>query len=173
MKRLLLLVYIFLSGVNAFCQTEEPTIIFLFRHAEAQFPPYKEDPPNPDLNNAGSQRAQLLKRTLTATGITEAFSTQRKRTIQTIKPLAEELELEIQIYDGKQLEALAEQLKSKKGRIAVSGHSNTTPQLVKLLGGDPGEPINEKTQFDRIYVVTLVDGDAISTVLLKYGSNYD
>ncbi len=153
--------------------TNDQTVIFLHRHAEQHFPPYKEDPPDPDLNNAGKARAQLLKRTLESVGITEIFSTQRKRTIQTASPLAEQLGLEIQIYDGGDLESFANQLKTKKGRILVSGHSNTTPEMVSLLGGDPGEPINEKTQFDRIYVLIMEKGGPTTTLLLKYGANYD
>ena len=31
------------------------------------------------------------------------------------------------------------------------------------LGGDPGEPIDEKIEFDRLYVVTLVPGRPAST----------
>jgi len=158
-----------------YSQTDDSNIttIFLHRHAEAKFPPYKNDPPDPELNNAGKERAQLLMRTLASAEITEIYSTQRNRTIQTATPLAKVLGLEIQIYNGRELASFADQLKAKTGRILVSGHSNTTPELVSLLGGDPGEPINEKTQFDRIYVLTLMNGETIDTILLKYGVNYD
>ena len=56
-----------------------------------------------------------------------------------------------------------------KGIIAVSGHSNTTPALVKLLGGEPGVPIEEKTEYDRLYMVVLKNGQAVHSGLLRYG----
>lgn len=174
MKFLPLLLVIIIGFSSCQAQTsDEKTVIFLLRHAEKNFPPYDEDPPDPNLNNAGKDRAQLLKRTLESVGITEIFSTQRKRTVQTAQPLAEQLGLDIQIYDGGELKSFSDQLRTKKGRILVSGHSNTTPEMVTHLGGDPGEPINEKTQFDRIYVLILEKGKPTTTLLLKYGANYD
>ena len=170
------LIFLLIIGFNLSCTAQkdtELTTIFLVRHAEKQFPPYKEDPPDPDLNNAGKLRAALLKETLSVAGITEIFSTNRKRTIQTAQPLADHLGLEIQEYDGSDLRSFSDILKNKKGRILISGHSNTTPELVSLLGGDPGEPINDLTQFDRIYVLSLRKGAPTHTLLLKYGVNYD
>ncbi|MEQ9424794.1 MAG: phosphoglycerate mutase family protein [Cyclobacteriaceae bacterium] len=149
-------------------KSQEPSVIFLVRHAETVF----SDDPDRDLNAAGRDRAELLKRTLQSAGITEVYSTDRKRTINTAKPLADLLGLEIAPYDGRDLEAFAKELKLKTGRILISGHSNTTPELVNLLGGDAGDPINEQTQFDRIYVLHL-NGDQVTTTLLKYGANYD
>jgi hypothetical protein len=52
----------------------------------------------------------------------------------------------------------------------VLGHSNTTPDLVTALGGDPQGPIAEM-EYDRLYVVTLTDEGA-STVLLRFGARY-
>jgi len=60
-------------------------------------------------------------------------------------------------------------MKNSIGRILVSGHSNTTPALVQLLGGDPGEPINEKSEFDRLYVMILNPNQPVTALLLKYG----
>jgi len=57
------------------------------------------------------------------------------------------------------------------GRHLVLGHSNTTPQLVEALGGEPGAPI-EEMEYDRLYIVTLMDGRT-STVLLRFGSPYE
>ena len=55
-------------------------------------------------------------------------------------------------------------------RILVAGHSNTTPKLVELLGGNPGPPIDEKTEYDRLYVVVLGADGAVTTTLLRYGA---
>ena len=36
-------------------------------------------------------------------------------------------------------------------RHLVVGHSNTTPPLVELFGGDAGPPIDEASEYDRLY----------------------
>ena len=57
------------------------------------------------------------------------------------------------------------------GRHLVVGHSNTTPSVVELLGGDPGSKI-EKTEYDRLYIVTIGADGAVSTLLIRYGAPY-
>jgi len=64
---------------------------------------------------------------------------------------------------------MAAKLKASSGRHLVVGHSNTTPQLVELLGGDGGTPIVEATEYDRLYVVTTQSGDAVKSYLTRYG----
>jgi hypothetical protein len=49
------------------------------------------------------------------------------------------------------------------------GHSNTTPEVVKHLGGDPGGAIDEN-EYDRFYVVVL-SPQGPATVVLRYGSS--
>ena len=50
----------------------------------------------------------------------------------------------------------------------VVGHSNTVPGLVEYLGGTPGGPIDEKMEYDRLYVVHTGSGRPASTTLLRY-----
>ena len=145
------------------------TTVFLVRHAEALYPPPEDAPRNPPLNRIGHRRAARLAQVLSDAGISGILSTDLHRTLQTAGPLAERLGLEIERYDHRALPALAQRLAATPGRFLVSGHSNTTPEMVRLLGGDPGEPIDEKTEFDRLYVVTLAPGRPVSTLLLHYG----
>ena len=70
--------------------------------------------------------------------ITHIFSSGYKRTKATVQPLAQELKIDVELYDARALEPFAEVLKHTSGRVVVSGHSNTTPALVELLGGEPG-----------------------------------
>ena len=97
------------------------------------------------------------------------LSTDYNRTRQTVTPLAEALGLPVEVYDPRALEAFAERLKTTPGRYVVAGHSNTTPQLVALLGGEPGEPINEDYEFDRLYQVVIGADGSVSSSLLRYG----
>lgn len=144
------------------------TTVFLVRHGEALYPPPADAPRNPPLNRLGRARAAALADVLRDAGVSAIFSTDLRRTLETATPLAERLGLAIQIYDHQALAELAERLAATPGRFLISGHSNTTPEMVRLLGGEPGEPIDEKVEFDRLYVVTLGAGGT-STVLLRYG----
>lgn len=145
------------------------TTIFLVRHAETLYPPPEDAPRDPPLNRPGRERAARLAEVLRDAGITGILSTDVQRTLQTAGPLAERLGLEIELYDPAALPALAARLAAAPGRFLVSGHSNTTPELVRLLGGEPGAPIDERTEFDRLYVVALAAGSPPATILLHYG----
>ena len=136
---------------------DDLSFIYLVRHAE------KQAGPDPALTPIGEQRAENYAEWLGACEIQHVFSTETQRTTQTATPLAEKLKLEVQSYDPQQLDKFAEQLKSVEGNVFVVGHSNTTPQLVELLGGDAGEPIDESSEFDRVYQLVIQDGQVIHT----------
>ena len=63
------------------------------------------------------------------------------RTKKTAQPTAEMLNIKVEIYNPRELKEFASKLKNTRGRHLVVGHSNTIPELVKLLGGEPGTPI--------------------------------
>ena len=141
-----------------------PTVVFLVRHAE------KGDGPDPQLIQAGKERAKLLAHMLGESGIRQIHSTGYVRTLETAAPIAEQLGLEIRIYDPKRLEQLADILLTEGGSHLVVGHSNTTPELVELLGGSPGAPIREAGEYDRLYLLTINEKGKASTSLLRYGA---
>lgn len=145
------------------------TIVYLLRHAEPEMPAMGATSSNPGLNMAGRERAHALVHVLQEAGITEVLSTDFNRTRQTVTPLAQALGLQVEVYDHRALDALAERLKRTPGRFVVAGHSNTTPQLVALLGGEPGEPIDENYEFDRLYQVAIGADGSVTTTLLRYG----
>ena len=89
------------------------------------------------------------------------------RTRDTAPPIAERLGLVTELYDPGQLPALAERLQSSPGRHLVIGHSNTTPALVELLGGDPGGLIDEM-EFDRLYILETDFAGDTTTIRLRY-----
>ncbi|MEP6343246.1 MAG: histidine phosphatase family protein [Maricaulaceae bacterium] len=140
--------------------------IFLVRHAEKTAA--KTDPA---LTQAGQDRAQLLANMLGDVGITHIHSSDYKRTRDTAAPLAAHLGLEVMIYDPRDLEGMAAKLKSMSGRHLVVGHSNTTPPLTELLGGEGGRPIVEATEYDRLYIVTPTANGEVTTTLLRFGAN--
>lgn len=140
--------------------------VYLVRHAEKV-----DQSKDPDLSEDGYLRAGELARTLADAKIEYVHSSDFIRTRKTASPLAEQLGMEIRLYDQNDLFSLADHLKEAGGRHLVVGHSTTTPDLVELLGGDPGYPIEELNEYDRLYILT-IDRGKVNTVLLRYGKPF-
>lgn len=143
-------------------------VVFVVRHAEKMKAADSEDPADPHLNEAGRARAAELVRLLGEAGITKIHSTPYHRTRETAKPLAERLGVAITTYDPGSLEEFAAALRETSGRHLVVGHSNTSPKLVEILGGLPGPPIDEPSEYDRLYLLKL-EGDATTTIVIRFG----
>ena len=138
------------------------SVVVLVRHAEKSGS--SGDVP---LTKVGKQRAAALADLLVDAGIEAVYSTDTIRTRETARPVAKKLGLELRLYDGSKLEELAAELRGSNRRVLVVGHSNTTPELVELLGGEPGRPYTED-EYDRLYVLTLGSGEGAVTTLLRF-----
>lgn len=151
-------------GSTGDTSSAEGTVLFLVRHAEkAAEPP--EDPP---LTAEGRRRADVLAGLLADAGLDAVWSTDYERTRATAAPVAEGQGLGVELYDPRDLAVLAATLRDRGGRALVVGHSNTTPALVEALGGEPGPPIDEAAEYDRLYVLTLTRNGPVTT-LLRFG----
>jgi len=161
-----------LLGMSAWADNKtaesDSQVIYLVRHAEKQRG--ISSGMNPHLTEAGQQRARQLARVLGQVGIDAVYSTDYARTKETAEPLAEHLDLPVQTYNPRKLKEFAGELGEAGRRILVVGHSNTTPKLVELLGGDKGRPIRELDEYDRLYVVIRDRGEVI-TLLQRYGAD--
>lgn len=143
---------------------EAELVIFLVRHGE------KEAGSDPALSPEGQARAETLAGMLAGEGVTEIWSTNTRRTRATAAPLAASTGLEVQAYDAATLPAFALWLRDTPGVKLVVGHSNTTDVLVGHLGGDPGAPIDDATEFDRLYVVSIAEDGSVSSRIERYGA---
>lgn len=141
-----------------------PLVVFLVRHGEKV-----DSSADASLSPAGEQRAGHLALLLRDAGIEQVHSTDYIRTRDTAAPTATSLDLAVQIYQPDELAAFADRLRATGGRHLVVGHSNTTPALVALLRGEPGEAIAEGWEYDRLYMVSVRPGGPAETVLLRYG----
>ncbi|MEM8488054.1 MAG: phosphoglycerate mutase family protein [Bacteroidota bacterium] len=173
LRPLNLLVIILLMGCSSNQQTappastHQPLQVFLVRHAE------KADASrDTDLSPQGYERASTLAAVLRSSDITRIHSSDYKRTRNTAAPVAAQLGLEVELYDPRNLPDFAAQLKAAGGIHLVVGHSNTTPALTALLGGDPGTPIEEKAEYDRLYMVSIAADGSVSSTLLRFGNKY-
>ena len=145
----------------------KPLVVFLARHGEKV-----DQSRDPELSPAGYVRAATLAHSLKDAGIQQVHSTNYIRTRKTAEPSAAIHGVEVELYDPGDLKSFADRLRKMGGRHLVLGHSDTTPRLVKLLGGDPGTDIHEPDEYDRLYLISIDGAGEVSTVLLRYGVPY-
>jgi phosphohistidine phosphatase SixA len=126
---------------------------------------------DPHLSAAGEARAELLATLLRDADLTHIHSTDTRRTRGTAGPVAAATGLEIAMYDPDSLGAFSRELRTTPGRHLVVGHSDTTPELVRALGGDPRGEI-QGMEYDRLYVLFLVSG-GVETLLLRFGAVHE
>lgn len=160
-----------------------PVTVLAVRHAEAAAT--TPDEPDPGLTAAGAQRARALDRLLAAAGVTHLFSSEYRRTRDTLAPFAERLSLEIEAHPARERDALAATLRAlPPGSVAlVAGHSNTVPALVAALGGTiegleqhpTHGPLLGHDEHGRLFATTLPGGPGTAprTIELRYGAPTD
>ncbi len=158
---------VFAALCLAACTPQPDATYYLVRHAEKVL-----DVQDPPLTEDGTARADALAERLGSVDLTQIYSTDYKRTQATAAPAAKEQELSITSYDPSDLEGFAAVLKNQTGNILVVGHSNTTPDLAKYLGAEPGAPIVEDTEYDRLYVIART-GDTVSGRIETYGKRFE
>lgn len=154
------------------------TTVFLVRHAEKASDP-GQDPP---LSEAGRQRAEALARLLQNAGVKGIYTSQFMRTQQTAEPLAKRLgvtatPVPLAVKPSNPREVSEESIRelTKKvethagGAVLIVGHSNSVPEVIRMLGGDTIPKIDE-SKFDDLFVVTVYAGGRAKVVQLKYGN---
>lgn len=154
------------AGVSA--QNREMTFI-LFRHAE-RFPSTKENNSNPELTDAGKQRAEKLVELLRKYKPDQIFSTNLKRTVATVTPLAENLDpkyrIQIQKYDTEELEQFAAKLLTLDARtVVIAGHNNTTPALANLLIKEEKYKQFGENEYDKMIIVKVKKGKGTAEMI--------
>jgi broad specificity phosphatase PhoE len=127
-----------------------PNKIILLRHAE------KQAGKDPSLTDSGKQRAIWLAGFLSEYQPAKLFSTDYKRTKETLAPLAKKQHITVLIYNPRELEVFADKLKKLNGTIVVVGHSNTTPKLAGLLTNEKYKQFDEK-EFDSYFEIKRID----------------
>ena len=128
------------------------------RHAEKA----PEPAGDPVLSPAGEARAGHLAEMLGKEELAAVYASETTRARETARPTAEDQGLEITSYPPLELESLIRRVfaEHRGETVLVVGHSNTVPDLVRLLGGeDPGEM--PETEYDSLFVVTVsLEGQA-------------
>ena len=145
-------------------KSDSVTTVLLIRHAEKN--PQGTDPP---LSIEGQNRAQSLIHVAGNAGITKIYASQYLRTQQTVQPIADHLNLSVNLVNANDTGELVQRILSDhKGEVVlIAGHSNTIPQIIKELDGDPIPPILENT-YDNIFVITISKCRKTKVINLKY-----
>lgn len=154
------------------------TTVFLVRHAEKADGP-GQDPP---LSEAGRLRAEALARLLQNAGVKGIYTSQFLRTQQTAEPLAKRLGVTAtpialgvkqsnpREVSDESIRELTKKVEAHAGEaVLIIGHSNSVPDVIRMLGGDTVPTIDE-SKFDDLFVVTVYAGGRAKVVHLKYGS---
>lgn len=141
--------------------------VYLVRHAE------KQSGDDPSLTSDGLLRADTLADLLSDKDIENIWSSDYRRTRETAAPLAERLGIDVQLYDASDLQSLADEITADGVTVLVVGHSNTTPALAEFLGADPGEPIVEANEYDRLYLIQREGNATRSHDIQRFGAHFE
>lgn len=131
----------------------QDTTVVLLRHAERQSLLDDDSP----LSEAGLRRAQTLVPLLEAFKPQELHCSDRKRTQQTLAPLAASLKLTPHLHGKETSEALAADiLREPRGRtLIVCWHHDLMKKLVRALGVKGPIPYWSLDIYDRLWLVRI------------------
>ena len=150
MKRLLILVCPIFLVTIARSQDIKPTTFILVRHAEKGDDGTKD----PLLSDDGVKRAARLVEVLQETKVTAIYSTNYKRTKNTVTQVAQAKGLEVKTYEPMKEDELKRIIElNKGGTVLIVGHSNTTPWTANFLSGEKLKNFTD-AEYGNILIVT-------------------
>lgn len=162
MKILLVPVLLIFAGFHALAQDK---LIILVRHAEKA----DETSQDPELSEEGKQRAERLIAAIGRYRPGAFYSTNFKRTRDTVTPLAAKRKKEVQIYDARKPDELFGQIiSSKTKRFVVAGHSNTVPGLANLIMRKELFKNLDESEYTVIWLIRIKNGKVAKVELLDY-----
>jgi broad specificity phosphatase PhoE len=163
-------------GLAWFFESQATTTVIFVRHAEKAALPADD----PALSEAGQRRAAELARQLVdadvvpGVGVDVVYSTSYRRTVETAKPVADALGLQVMMYDAADTESFLETVvRQYKGKIIlVVGHSNTVPEMIGNMGASKSVPEIAEDEYDNIYLVSIPWFGKTKTIRMRYGEPY-
>ena len=142
--------------------------IYLVRHAEKQ----ADGSRDPELTEAGKRRSENLAEWIADKNIRDVWSSDYKRTRDTAKPALSRLGLDLIIYDPRDLAALSETLLSNRRNALVVGHSNTTPDLARLLCECEIDDMDD-SEYNRLLVISVTNGKPHANTIQQQAKHFD
>ena len=148
MKILLFLIFTLGNSSSDACST-----FYLIRHAEKIR--IDSSDRDPDLNQKGVVRAEKWKDYFLDKNISKIYSTNYKRTLNTIKPIAQEINFDAIIYSPSKIEFKSFIESNIGNNILIVGHSNTIPDFVnRLINNNIYSQIDDSNN-SNLYIVSI------------------
>lgn len=164
MKKLILgLLFVVFIQVS-YAQTV--TTFILVRHTEKA----AEGGRDPELKPEGMKRAESLAALLSKANIDAVYSTNFKRTRNTVIPLATAKGLSVNTYNSMKAADLEGLLtKHAGGTIVIAGHSNTIPEIANALVGEKKFEQFADDDYGNILIISVQQvGRNAKVVWLRY-----
>ena len=139
---------------------EDAFSLYLVRHAEKR----DDGSRDPALTTEGQQRADKLAAWLEDKSIKNVWSSDYRRTRDTALPTAGTLGLGLNLYDPLKHPVLIRNLLGQRHTALIVGHSNTIPELARLLCECKIDDMDE-SEYDRLIVITVEAGQARAETL--------
>ena len=150
--------------VSQAAEAQTKTII-LVRHAEKADATSQD----PELSADGKQRAERLVKVAGKYKPGAFYSTNFKRTRDTLAPLAAKRKKAVAIYDARKPAELLDQItKSKIKRHIVAGHSNTVPGLANFIAKKDVFKNLDESEYGVIWIIRMKNGQIVRTEVLPY-----
>ncbi len=168
MKKIILTLFIASAALHGCAQSgNEMTTLILVRHAEKE----NDGTKDPGLTETGKARAGALVKLLGETKIDAVYTTNYKRTMATVQPLATAKGLSLLTYEPMKGEEMDKILQKHAGAtIVLCGHSNTTPWVANyFLGEDSISDFND-SDYDNLIVLTVLKKGAAKVTWLNFGN---
>ncbi len=125
--------------------------IYIVRHAEKDIVPNG----NPNLTQAGQERALLLKKMLKHKQVSLVYSTNTNRTIQTAQPIATASNAAINYYSINTIHAVLKTIFLSKKNALIVGHSNSVLQILDSLHVKHRVTKIEEDVFGHFFIVKI------------------
>jgi len=161
-----------MAPLNGAAKLPDETIIYVVRHAEKDLSDSKNN--DPHLSKLGKERAEALNDFLKTEKITAVYSTNFKRTIQTVAPVAQHNGVSINTYDSKDHSEIARIVKSQlvNQKVLVAGHSNTILEIVKAFGVNPPADKLNDDDYDLIFQIRFDSNGNTRLVTKRFGKKH-
>lgn len=157
----ILLSTILVTDANA---QDDITTLILVRHAEKV-----DDSRDPELSDIGKQRAEKLAQLLGSQSIDAIYSTDYIRTKGTCAPVAAQKNVEVKLYDPRNMDQLDSMASENKGRtVLVCGHSNSTPRLANHFLKAQKFADFDESDYGNILIVTIPSQGTPDVVHIRY-----
>jgi 2,3-bisphosphoglycerate-dependent phosphoglycerate mutase len=166
LRLFLSLAMLFALSYTTDAQDKQVTTFILVRHAEKMTDGSKD----PELSEIGKARALRLANMLKKQSIAAIYSTNYKRTMNTVKPLADQLGQTILQYEPFKDEEIVKMVNEHKGKtVLIVGHSNNIPWIANTLLGKKEFGDYDESYYENVLIVNVIEkGLNGSTLQISY-----